>query len=154
MPLINCVAYREGRRLADIDLRDVHTYLAQPGTFVWVALHEPTQSELATMQEEFDLHDLAIEDAGHTHEEVARAKIEEYGEALFVVLNTAEFTPTDEIKIGEMGVFVGRNYILSVRRRTERGIARRLAAPPSRRREGREPMLRRSITSIGVAARK
>ena len=122
MPLINCVAYREGRRLADIELRDVHTYLAQPGAFVWVALHEPTQSELATMQEEFDLHDLAVEDAGHTHEAVARAKIEEYGDALFVVLNKAEFTPTDEIKIGEVGVFVGRNYVVSVRRRTERGF--------------------------------
>jgi magnesium transporter len=120
--LINCVAYREGRKLADIELRDVHTYLNQPGTFVWVALHEPTQAELATMQEEFDLHDLAVEDAGHSHEAVARAKIEEYGDALFVVLNTAEFTPTDEIKIGEVGVFVGRNYVLTVRRRTERGF--------------------------------
>jgi magnesium transporter len=120
--LINCVAYREGRKLADIELRDIHTYLKQPGTFVWVALHEPTQAELATMQEEFDLHDLAVEDAGHSHEAVARAKIEEYGDALFVVLNTAEFTPTDEIKVGEVGVFVGRNYVLSVRRRTERGF--------------------------------
>jgi magnesium transporter len=120
--LINCAAYREGRKLADIELREIHTYLAQPGTFVWVALHEPTQAELATMQEEFDLHDLAVEDASHSHEAVARAKVEEYGEALFVVLNTAEFTPTDEIKIGEVGVFVGRNYVLSVRRRTERGF--------------------------------
>jgi magnesium transporter len=74
------------------------------------------------MQEEFDLHDLAVEDASHSHEAVARAKIEEYGDALFVVLNTAEYTPTDEIKVGEVGVFVGPNYVLSVRRRTERGF--------------------------------
>ena len=120
--LINCVAYREGRKVAHVELRDVHTYLQQAGTFVWVALHEPTQAELVTMQEEFDLHDLAVEDAGHSHEAVARAKIEEYGDALFVVLNTAEFTPTDEIKIGEVGIFVGKNYVLSVRRRTERGF--------------------------------
>jgi magnesium transporter len=120
--LINCAAYREGRKLADIELREIHTYLAQPGTFVWVALHEPSKAELATMQEEFELHDLAVEDASHSHEAVARAKVEEYGEALFVVLNTAEFTPTDEIKVGEVGVFVGRNYVLSVRRRTERGF--------------------------------
>jgi magnesium transporter len=120
--LINCVAYQEGRKLKDIELREIHTYLGQPGTFVWVALHEPTRSELATMQEEFDLHDLAVEDASHSHEAVARAKIEEYGDALFVVLNTVEFTPTDEIKVGEVGVFVGRNYVLSVRRRTERGF--------------------------------
>jgi len=120
--LINCVAYREGRKLADIELREIHTYLAQPGAFVWVALHEPTEAELATMQEEFDLHELAVEDASHGHPEVARPKIEEYGDALFVVLNTAEFTPTDEIKVGELGVFVGRNYVLSVRRRTGRGF--------------------------------
>jgi len=120
--LINCVAYREGRKLADIELREIHTHLAQPGTFVWVALHEPTQAELAAMQEAFDLHDLAVEDASHAHESVGRPKIEEYGDALFVVLNTAEFTPTDEIRIGEVGVFVGKNYVLTVRRRTERGF--------------------------------
>ena len=66
--LINCVAYQEGRKLKDIELREIHTYLAQPGTFVWVALQEPTLAELATMQEEFDLHDLAVEDASHSHE--------------------------------------------------------------------------------------
>jgi magnesium transporter len=117
--LINCVAYQDGQKLADIDKRQISDYLKRPGCFVWVALADPTQEELAEMQEEFDLHELAVEDARHGHQ---RPKIEEYGDSLFVVLHTVEFTPTDEIKIGEIDIFVGRNYVLSVRSRTERGF--------------------------------
>ncbi|HJT60771.1 MAG TPA: magnesium and cobalt transport protein CorA, partial [Burkholderiales bacterium] len=57
--------------------------------------------------------------ARHGHQ---RPKIEEYGDSLFVVLHTVEFAPTDEIKVGEIDIFVGRNYVLSVRSRTERGF--------------------------------
>jgi magnesium transporter len=117
--LINCVAYQDGQKLADIDKRQISDYLKRPGCFVWVALADPTQEELAEMQAEFDLHELAVEDARHGHQ---RPKIEEYGDSLFVVLHTVEFTPTDEIKIGEVDIFVGRNYVLSVRSRTERGF--------------------------------
>jgi magnesium transporter len=117
--LINCVAYQDGQKLADIDKRQISDYLKKPGCFVWVALADPTQEELAEMQEEFDLHELAVEDARHGHQ---RPKIEEYGDSLFVVLHTVEFTPTDEIKIGEVDIFVGRNYVLSVRSGTERGF--------------------------------
>jgi magnesium transporter len=117
--LINCVAYQDGQKLADIDKRQISDYLKKPGCFVWVALADPTQEELAEMQEEFDLHELAVEDARHGHQ---RPKIEEYGDSLFVVLHTVEFTPIDEIKIGEIDIFVGRNYVLSVRSRTERGF--------------------------------
>ena len=117
--LINCVAYQDGRKLADIDKREISNYLAKPGCFVWVALADATQDELAEMQEEFGLHELAVEDARHGHQ---RPKIEEYGDSLFVVMHTVEFTPTDEIKVGEVAIFVGRNYVLSVRSRTERGF--------------------------------
>ena len=117
--LINCVAYQDGQKLADIDKRQISEYLKKPGCFVWVALADATQEELAEMQEEFDLHELAVEDARHGHQ---RPKIEEYGDSLFVVLHTVEFAPTDEIKVGEVDIFVGRNYVLSVRSRTERGF--------------------------------
>ena len=117
--LINCVAYQDGQKLSDIDKRQISDYLKKPGCFVWVALADPTQEELAEMQEEFDLHELAVEDARHGHQ---RPKIEEYGDSLFVVLHTVEFTPIDEIKIGEVDIFVGRNYVLSVRSGTERGF--------------------------------
>jgi magnesium transporter len=117
--LVNCVAYQDGRKLADIDKREISDYLKKPGCFVWVALKDATAEELQEMQEEFDLHELAVEDARHGHQ---RPKIEEYGDSLFVVLHTAEYTATDEIKLGELDVFVGRNYVLSVRSRTERGF--------------------------------
>ena len=117
--LVNCVAYQDGRKLADIDKREISDYLKRPGCFVWVALAEATPEELLEMQEEFDLHELAVEDARHGHQ---RPKIEEYGDSLFVVMHTVEFTPTDEIKVGEVDIFVGRNYVLSVRSRTERGF--------------------------------
>jgi magnesium transporter len=117
--LINCVAYQDGRKLADLDKREISNYLAKPGCFVWVALADATQEELVEMQEEFGLHELAVEDARHGHQ---RPKIEEYGDSLFVVLHTVEFTAIDEIKTGEVDIFVGPNYVLSVRSHTERGF--------------------------------
>jgi magnesium transporter len=116
--LVNCAVYEDGRKLADIDKREIRGYLARPGCFVWVALKDATEAELAEMQEEFDLHPLAVEDAGHGHQ---RPKLEEYGNSLFVVLNTIEVMG-DELRIGELDVFVGRNYVLSVRRGTEHGF--------------------------------
>jgi magnesium transporter len=116
--LINCVAYQEGRKLADIDFREIHSYLAKPGCFVWVALKDATDAELEQMREEFDLHPLAVEDARHGHQ---RPKIEEYGDQLFVVVHTIEVAG-DDFNIGEVNIFVGRNFVLSARSRTERGF--------------------------------
>jgi magnesium transporter len=116
--LINCVAYEEGRKLADIDKRDIRSYLQRPGCFVWVALRDATEGELQEMQEEFDLHPLAVEDARHGHQ---RPKIEEYGDLLFVVVKTIEVAG-DDLRIGEMDIFVGRNYVLSVRQHSEQGF--------------------------------
>ena len=73
---------------------------------------------MTEMQEEFDLHALAVEDARHGHQ---RPKIEEYGDSLFVVMNTIE-VEGDDLRAGEVHVFAGRNYVLSVRHRTERGF--------------------------------
>jgi magnesium transporter len=116
--LVNCVAYQDGRRVADIEPREISEWLKKPGTFVWVALKDATEQELTGMQEEFDLHPLAVEDARHGHQ---RPKIEEYGDSLFVVLNTIE-VQGDELKAGEIDIFVGPNYVLTVRNRTERGF--------------------------------
>jgi magnesium transporter len=117
--LVNCVAYQDGRKLADIDKGEISEYLARPGCFVWVALRDATEAELEEMREEFDLHELVVEDARHGHQ---RPKIEEYGESLFVVMHTIE-VEGDELKAGEVHVFAGRNYVLSARHRTERGFA-------------------------------
>ena len=117
--LVNCVAYQGGRKLADIDKREISDYLARPGCFVWVALKDATAEELEEMRDEFGLHELAVEDAHHGHQ---RPKIEEYGDSLFVVMNTLELLATDELNSGEINVFVGRNYILTSRQGTERGF--------------------------------
>ncbi len=117
--LVNCVAYQNGKKLADIAKEDISEYLKRPDCFVWVALADPEPAELAEMQEEFDLHELAVEDAGHGHE---RPKIEEYADSLFAVLQTVEVKGED-LHVGEVAIFVGLNYVLSVRINTERGFA-------------------------------
>ena len=117
--LVNCVAYTEGHKLADIPVEDISEYVKRPNCFVWVALKEPEPAELELMQEEFGLHELAVEDARQGHQ---RPKIEEYGDSLFAVLQTIELRD-DELVIGEVDIFVGPNYILSTRRKMEKGFA-------------------------------
>ncbi len=116
--LVNCVAYQDGRKLADIQQRDIRSYLARPDCFVWVALKDADAAELAEMQDEFDLHELAVEDARQGNQ---RPKLEEYGDSLFVVLHTVEVA-VEELNVGEVDVFVGRNYVLSARQSAERGF--------------------------------
>ena len=119
--LINCVAYENGAKLADIPVTDISDHISRPGCFVWVALVDATPEELNEMQEEFGLHELAVEDARHGHQ---RPKIEEYGDSLFVVLHLLEAAPDSAvgINVGEVNVFVGRNYVLSVRNRSQQGF--------------------------------
>jgi len=116
--LVNCVAYQNGKKLAEITQREIRSYLSRPDCFVWVALRDADAAELAVMQDEFDLHELAVEDARHGHQ---RPKTEEYGDSLFVVMQTIEVVG-DELKVGEVDIFVGRNYVLSARQNSERGF--------------------------------
>ena len=85
--LVNCVAYEDGHKLADIAVEDISDYVSRPGCFVWVALVDPTESELDLMAEEFGLHELAVEDARKGNQ---APKIEEYGDTLFCVMRTVE----------------------------------------------------------------
>jgi len=116
--LINCVAYEGGKKLADIQPSEIHSYVDRRECFVWVAMFEPTAEEVAAMQAEFNLHELAVEDARHGHQ---RPKIEEFGDLLFAVLQIVEVVG-DELNVGEVDVFVGRNYVLSIRSRTQLGF--------------------------------
>ncbi len=116
--LINCVAYQDGKRLAEIQPEDIHRYLAMPGCFVWVALLERDPDALEQMREEFGLHPLAVEDAQNGHQ---RPKVEDYGDSLFVVLHLLE--PDDgSLRVGEVNVFAGPNYILTIRSHAEKGF--------------------------------
>jgi magnesium transporter len=116
--LVNCVAYQDGRKLAEITKEQISEYVKRPECFVWVAMKDPSSEELEEMAQEFDLHELAVEDARHGHQ---RPKIEEYGNSLFCVLQVPELYG-DEASVGEVDIFVGPNYILSVRQRTEHGF--------------------------------
>jgi magnesium transporter len=115
--LVNCVVYDRGQRLSDVPLNEVRAHLDRRGCFVWVALKDPQPSELAVLQEEFGLHELAVEDAQKGHQ---RPKIEEYGSSLFVVMKLVEIT--GELQTGEVAVFVGPQYIISVRREAQLGF--------------------------------
>ena len=116
--LINCVAYRDGKKLDDIPASQIHLFVNEPGCFVWVALKDPDPAEIEAMQKEFGLHDLAVEDAQHGHQ---RPKIDEYGQSLFVVLHMIE-SNGEELNVGEVCIFVGSNYVLSVRHRSQQGF--------------------------------
>lgn len=116
--LINCVAYENGTRLADVSVQDISEYIQRPNCFVWVALREAEPGELVQMSEEFGLHELAVEDASSGHQ---RPKIEEYGDSLFAVVHTVELV-NGELNVGELDVFVGENYVLSARNRSQQGF--------------------------------
>jgi magnesium transporter len=131
--LVNCAAYEQGRKIADIPREAISDYLGRPDCFVWVALKDPTPAELEEMRHEFGLHELAVEDAHHGHQ---RPKIEEYGTSLFAVLQSLEIRD-GEMHQGEIDIFVGPNYILTVRQDTEPGFA------SVRARTEREPHLLR-----------
>lgn len=117
--LINCVAYQDGKKLGDISVDDISDYVDRPECFVWVGLKEASPGELAAMQEEFGLHDLAVEDARKGRQ---RPKIEEYGDSLFVVLHVIELNADGELEIGEVDIFAGPNYVLSVRSHAMQGF--------------------------------
>ena len=116
--LVNCVVYERGEKLADIDVSEIRSHLTKPDCFVWVALKDPDAAELSLLQDEFGLHELAVEDAQHGHQ---RPKIEEYGSSLFVVLRMVEW-PGDNLEMGEVAVFVGPQYVISVRRDAQHGF--------------------------------
>jgi magnesium transporter len=133
--LINCVAYQEGKKLRDIPVEDISEYIKMPDCFVWVALKEPEEAELVQMQEEFGLHDLAVEDARSGHQ---RPKIEEYGDSLFTVMHSVELID-GELAVGEVDVFVAEKYVLSIRNGSQHnflGVRARCEREPEHMRKG------------------
>ena len=116
--LVSCFVYRNGKRIAEIDPEEISDYVSQPECFVWVAIKDPEPGELAAMQQEFGLHELAVEDAQKGHQ---RPKIEEYGDSLFAVVHLIEIVDS-EPRVGEVDIFAGPNYVLTVRSRAEKGF--------------------------------
>jgi magnesium transporter len=141
--VINCAAYdRHGARRS-ISLDQISDVLAvDDGSFVWVGMCEPAEGLLDKLQEEFGLHDLAIEDAMHAHQ---RPKIEAYGDSLFVVMHTAQVVDS-HIRFGETYAFLGQRYLVTVRHGAS------LSYAPVRARVEREPELLAFGPSYGLYA--
>ena len=104
-------AYVDGRRVANIAISEASSWRAKPGHVVWIGLHEPDMALLGAVQKQFDLHEFAIEDANNAHQ---RPKIEQYGEALFIVARTAQLIE-GRIAFGETHIFIGEGYLVTVR---------------------------------------
>lgn len=110
--VVNCFAYSPQGRRAPIRLEAISDAIADANTgFVWVGVHDPDDTLLGTLQEEFDLHDLAIEDARKAHQ---RPKLEAYGHTLFMALHTVQLVD-GRIRFGETQVFLDAQFLLTVR---------------------------------------
>ena len=112
--IANCFAYsrKTGEQIGEIELDDVRRELTNNNVFVWVGLHDPSIETIREVQEAFDLHELAIEDAFAEHQ---RAKVESYGtDSVFVVVRTAKLTE-NTIRYGTTAIFMGKQYIITIR---------------------------------------
>jgi magnesium transporter len=111
--IVDCAVYEEGTRQAGkLQLADAGEAAQRDGAFVWIGVYEPSADEFDNVAREFDLHELAVEDAIRAHQ---RPKLEVYGDTLFVVLKTVRFTGPDEVEGGEILLFVNPSFVVSVR---------------------------------------
>jgi magnesium transporter len=112
--IVDSAVYEGGRRRdGDVGVHEAMEACRKDGAFTWIGLFEPTEEEFDSIRREFDLHPLAVEDAIHAHE---RPKLEVYGDMVFIVLKTARYVdPKEVIKLGEILIFLGHDYIITVR---------------------------------------
>jgi magnesium transporter len=112
--IVDCAIYENGQRLdGKIGLEHAYDERGKHGTFVWIGLYEPTAEEFDSLQKEFDIHPLAVEDAIESHQ---RPKLEVYDDMVLLVLKTARYVdPKEVIKLGELLVFLGHDYVITVR---------------------------------------
>ena len=130
--IVDCAVYGQGRRLdrpSGVD--GVRAEATDAGGFAWVGLVEPTMEEFDAVRREFELHELAVEDAVRAHQ---RPKLEVYGETLFLVLKTVRYLGHEEVvDIGEVMLFVGPAFVITVRHGEGGGLGdvrERLEAEP------------------------
>jgi len=112
--IVDCAVYRQGRRHdGELSVEQAHQACRQEDSFVWIGLYEPSEDEFDAIRQEFDLHELAVEDAVHAHQ---RPKLEVYGDTIFIVLKTARYVDPDEVvQLGEILIFLGDGFIITVR---------------------------------------
>jgi magnesium transporter len=110
--IVDLALYADGRRLPDVALDEAFEACRMDNTLVWIGLHDPTDDEFDSVRREFNLHELAVEDAMKGHQ---RPKLEVYDETLFIVLKTARYFEPDTLEFGEILIFVGDNFVVTVR---------------------------------------
>ncbi|MFT4081752.1 MAG: magnesium/cobalt transporter CorA [Nocardioides sp.] len=128
--IVDSALYRGGERIeldcAPHDYATLRSGVREDGDFVWLGLYQPSETELSEVAEAFEFHALAVEDAYVAHQ---RPKLERYGESLFFVLKTLWYVDEDDaVETGEVNVFLGRDYVVTVRhgRGSRLGAARHL----------------------------
>ena len=111
---VDCAVYDQGRRReGEFKLHDALKECRRDNSFAWIGLYEPTEDEFDSVRREFELHELAVEDAIHAHQ---RPKLEVYGDMLFLVLKTARYLDSEEVvEFGEILLFLGDGFIITVR---------------------------------------
>jgi magnesium transporter len=141
--IVDRATYTDGQR------QDDGVAPVAPGGFVWIGLHDPTPDEFESLTREFDLHPLAVEDAIHAHQ---RPKLDVYGDMLFLVLKTTRYADPEEIvEIGELLVFCGPDYVITVRHGEAGSLAGARAAlesAPQRMRCGPTAALHAILDSV------
>jgi magnesium transporter len=112
--IVDCAVYEDGRRRDGAPpVHEAMEACREPGAFTWIGLYEPTEDEFDSIRREFDLHELAVEDAIHAHQ---RPKLEVYGDMVFIVLKTARYVdPEEVVRLGEILIFLGHDFIITVR---------------------------------------
>jgi magnesium transporter len=112
--IVDNAIYVDGHRASEpSSLRETYEALRKERGVAWIGLYRPTEEEFASVAEEFELHELAVEDALEAHQ---RPKIERYGQTLFVVLRPARYLDApEEVEFGEIHVFVGEDFVITVR---------------------------------------
>jgi magnesium transporter len=136
--IVDCAIYENGvRRDGKVELAHAYDRRHEPGKFVWIGLYEPTEEEFDSLRREFELHPLAVEDAIHAHQ---RPKVEVYEDMVFLVLKTVRYVdPTEVIELGEVLVFLGDDFLITVRHGEASSLApvrEELDARPERLRHG------------------
>jgi magnesium transporter len=112
--IVDCAIYEDGRRRdGQVDLEHAYEERHDENAFVWIGLYEPTADEFDSLTQEFKLHPLAVEDAIHAHQ---RPKLEVFNEMVLLVLKTARYVdPTEVVELGEVLIFLGHDYVITVR---------------------------------------
>jgi magnesium transporter len=126
-PVVDCAVYVDGHRQPPVEPHEALRTAADRGGFVWLGLYAPTEAELGAIAENYGLHPLAVEDAVYAHQ---RPKLERYDDVLFMVLTTARYveherltTTSEVVATGEVMVFVGPDYVITVRHGEHGGLA-------------------------------